>query len=98
MVLSSFDQRRQMMLGSLDDVRTVKYTETQSGLMASFSSTEPFSVQEEHIRQTQNTSIGIESFELCTRLSFTFHLDQKAGEARTCRFILRASDSRKDRE
>ncbi len=98
MVLSSFDQRRQMMLGSLDDVRTVKYTETQSGLMASFSSTEPFSVQEEHIRQTQNTSIGIESFELCTRLSFTFPLDQKAGEARTCRFILRASDSRKDRE
>ena len=98
MILSSPDQRRQMMLGSLDDVRTVKYTETQSGLMASFSSTEPFSVQEEHIRQTQNTSIGIESFELCTRLSFTFPLDQKAGEARTCRFILRASDSRKDRE
>ena len=87
-----------MILGSLDDVRTVKYTETQSGLVVSFSSTEPFSVSEEHVRQTQNTSIGIESFELYSRLSFTFPLSQRAGEARTYRFILRASDSRKDRE
>ena len=98
MVLGSFDQRRQMMLGRLDDVRTVKYTETQSGLTVSFSSTEPFSVVEERVRQTQNTSIGIESFELYSRLSFSFPLEQKAGEARTYRFILRASDSRKDRE
>lgn len=98
MVLGSSDQRRQMILGSLDDVRTVKYTETQSGLVVSFSSTEPFSVSEEHVRQTQNTSIGIESFELYSRLSFTFPLSQRAGEARTYRFILRASDSRKDRE
>lgn len=98
MILSSPDQRRQMIVGRLDDAKTVKYTEPQSGLTVSFSSTEPFSVAEERVRQNQNTSIGIESFELCTRLSFTFPLDQKAGEARTCRFILRASDSRKDRE
>ncbi len=98
MILISFDQRRQMMLGSLDDVRTVKYTETQSGLTVSLSSTEPFSVSEERVRQTQNTSIGIESFELYTKLTFSFPLDLKAGEARNCRFILRASDSRKDKE
>ena len=98
MILGSFDQRRQMMLGSLDDVRTVKYTETQSGLTVSFSSTEPFSVSEERVRQTQNTSIGMESFELYSKLAFTFPLNGKGGEARSCRFILRASDSRKDRE
>ena len=98
MVLGSFDQRKQMMVGSLDDVRTVKYTETQSGLNVSFSSTEPFSVTEERVRQTQNTSIGIESFELYTKLTFSFPLSLKAGEARSYRFILRASDSRKDRE
>ena len=98
MILSSFDQRKQMMLGSLDDVRTVKYTETQSGLAISFSSTEPFSVSEERIRQTQNTSIGMESFELYASHAFSFPLEQKAGEARNYRFILRASDSRKDRE
>lgn len=98
MVLGSFDQRKQMMLGSLDDVRTVKYTEMQSSLTVSFSSTEPFSVSEERVRQTQNTSIGIESFELYSKLAFRFPLNQKAGEARNCRFILRASDSRKDRE
>ena len=98
MVLGSFDQRKQMMVGSLDDVRTVKYTESQSGLNLSFSSTESFSVSEERIRQTQNTSIGIESFELYTRLSFSFPLSQRANEAKTYRFILRLSDSRKDRE
>lgn len=98
MVLGSFDQRKQMMVGSLDDVRTVKYTESQSGLNLSFSSTESFSVSEERIRQTQNTSIGIESFELYTRLSFSFPLSQRANDAKTYRFILRLSDSRKDRE
>ena len=98
MILSSFDQRKQMMLGSLDDVRTVKYTETQSGLNISFSSTEPFRVSEERVRQTQNTSIGIESFELYASHAFSFPLNQKAGEARSYRFILRASDNRKDRE
>ncbi|MBO8436180.1 MAG: hypothetical protein IAA97_04305 [Spirochaetes bacterium] len=98
MVLGSFDQRKQMMVGSLEDVRTVKYTEPQSGLNLSFSSIEPFSVTEERVRQTQNTSIGIESFELYTRLSFSFKLSQIANEAKTYRFILRLSDSRKDRE
>ncbi len=98
MVLGSFDQRKQMVLGSLEDARTVKYTESQSGLSLSFSSTEPFRVSEERSRQTQNTSIGIESFELCTTLFFSFPLKLEAGEARTIRFILRASDSRKDRE
>ncbi len=98
MVLGSFDQRKQMMLGSLDDVRTVKYTETQSSLTVSFSSTESFSVSEERVRQTQNTSIGIESFELYSKLAFHFPLNQKAGEAKNCRFIMRASDSRKDRD
>lgn len=98
MILTSSDQRRQMMLGSLDDVRTVRYTENLSGLTVSFSSTEPFSVAEEKARQSQNTSIGNESFELYTKLSFSFPIEIKKGEARTIRFILRASDSRKDRE
>ena len=98
MVLSSSDQRRQMMLGSLDDVRTVRYTENLSGLTVSFSSTEPFSVSEEKVRQSQNTSIGNESFELYTKLSFSFPLNVRKGEARTIRFILRGGDSRKERE
>ena len=98
MILTSSDQRRQMMLGSLDDVRTVRYTENLSGLAVSFSSTAPFSVAEEKARQSQNTSIGNESFELYTKLSFSFPIEIKKGEARTIRFILRASDSRKDRE
>lgn len=98
MVLSSSDQRRQMMLGSLDDVRTVRYTENLSGLTVSFSSTEPFSVSEEKVRQSQNTSIGNESFELYTKLSFSFPLNVRKGEARTVRFILRGGDSRKERE
>ncbi len=98
MVLSSSDQRRQMMLGSLDDVRTVRYTENLSGLTVSFSSTEPFSVSEEKVRQSQNTSIGNESFELYTKLSFSFPLNVRKGESRTIRFILRGGDSRKERE
>lgn len=98
MVLSSSDQRRQMMLGSLDDVRTVRYTENLSGLTVSFSSTEPFSVSEEKVRQSQNTSTGNESFELYTKLSFSFPLNVRKGEARTIRFILRGGDSRKERE
>ena len=89
---------RQMMLGSLDDVRTVRYTENLSGLTVSFSSTEPFSVSEEKVRQSQNTSIGNESFELYTKLSFSFPLNVRKGEARTIRFILRGGDSRKERE
>ena len=98
MILASSDQRRQMILGRLDDAKTVRYTETQTGLNLSFSSTEPFSVSEERVRQNQNTSIGIESFELYTRLSFSFPLSLPAGDERTYRFILRVSDSRKDRE
>ena len=98
MILGSSDQRRQLMVGSLDDVRTVRYTENLSGLTVSFSSTESFSVAEEKVRQSQNTSIGNESFELYTKLSFVFPLEAEKGEARTIRFILRASDSRKDRE
>ena len=72
--------------------------ENLSGLTVSFSSTEPFSVSEEKVRQSQNTSIGNESFELYTKLSFSFPLNVRKGEARTIRFILRGGDSRKERE
>ncbi len=97
--LQSLDQRRLVMLSLLDDVRTVRYTDTASGLTVSFSSTESFSLTENRVRQSQYTSLGLESFDLYTELFFSFPLELKKGEAASFRFIARVSDnSSKDKE
>ena len=97
--LSSLDQRRLLMLGLLDDVRTVRYTDQSAGLLVSFSSTDSFSLSEERVTQSQYTSIGLEKFGLYTRLDISFPLSLKKGEARMYRLIARAADtSSKERE
>ena len=93
MELASLDQRRLLMLGLLDDVRTVRYTDQSAGLVISFSSTDSFSLSEERVMQSQYTSIGLESFGLYTRLDISFPLSLKKGEARMYRLIARAADS-----
>ena len=99
MGLQSPDQRKLMLLSLLEDVRTVRYTDSASGLTMSFSSTEGFSLRENKVKQSQYTSLGLESFDLYTELSFSFPLDLKAGEAYSFRFIARISDnSSKDKE
>ena len=96
--LSSLDQRQALLLGSLDDVKTVRYTDQLSGLQLSFSSTEGFSLREERVRQSQNTSLGVETFELYTRLMITFPLVLEKGETKIIRVVSRVSDNRKDKE
>ena len=96
--LSSLDQRQALLLGSLDDVKTVRYTDQLSGLQLSFSSTEGFSLREERFRQSQNTSLGVETFELYTRLLITFPLVLEKGETKVIRVVSRVSDNRKDKE
>ncbi len=96
--LSSLDQRQALLLGSLDDVKTVRYTDQLSGLQLSFSSTEGFSLREERFRQSQNTSLGVETFELYTRLLITFPLLLEKGETKVIRVVSRVSDNRKDKE
>lgn len=96
--LSSLDQRQALLLGSLDDVKTVRYTDQLSGLQLSFSSTEGFSLREERARQSQNTSLGVETFELYTRLLITFPLTLEKGETKIIRVVSRVSDNRKDKE
>lgn len=96
--LSSLDQRQALLLGSLDDVKTVRYTDQLSGLQLSFSSTEGFSLREERFRQSQNTSLGVETFELYTRLLITFPLILEKGETKVIRVVSRVSDNRKDKE
>ena len=99
MELASLDQRRLLMLGLLDDVRTVRYTDQSAGLVISFSSTDSFSLSEERVMQSQYTSIGLESFGLYTRLDISFPLSLKKGEARMYRLIARAADtSSKEKE
>ena len=93
MELSSLDQRRLLMLGLLDDVRTVRYTDQSAGLLVSFSSTDSFSLSEERVTQSQYTSIGLENFGLYTKLEFSFPLSLSRGEARMYRLIARAADT-----
>ena len=96
--LSSLEQRQKLMLGSLDDVKTVRYTDSLSGLQLSFSSTEGFSLTEERVRQSQNTSLGVETFELYTRVMMTFPLSLEKGGSKIIRIVARMSDNRKDKE
>ncbi len=97
--LSSLDQRRLLMLGLLDDVRTVRYTDQSAGLLVSFSSTDSFSLSEERVTQSQYTSIGQEKFGLYTRIDVSFPISLAKGEARLYRLIARAADtSSKERE
>ena len=96
--LSSLDHRQALLLGSLDDVKTVRYTDMSTGLQVSFSSTEGFSLREERVRQSQNTSLGVETFELYTRLLMTFPLVLEKGETKIIRVVSRVSDNRKDKE
>ena len=96
--LSSLEQRQKLMLGSLDDVKTVRYTDSLTGLQISFSSTEGFSLAEERVRQSQNTSLGVETFELYTRIVLSFPLSIAKGESKVIRIVARTSDNRKDKE
>ena len=96
--LASLDQRQALLLGSLDDCKTVRYTDQASGLQLSLSSTEGFSLREERFRQSQNTSLGVETFELYTRLMITFPLLLEKGETKIVRLVSRVSDNRKDKE
>ena len=87
------------MLGLLDDVRTVRYTDQSAGLLVSFSSTDSFSLSEERVTQSQYTSIGQEKFGLYTRIDVSFPISLAKGEARLYRLIARAADtSSKERE
>ena len=95
MTLSSLEQRQRLMFGSLDDVKTVRYTDLSTGFLLSFSSTEGFSLNEERIRQSQNTSLGVETFELYTRLLISFPISLEKGESAVVKLVARASDSRK---
>ena len=96
--LSSLEQRQKLMLGSLDDVKTVRYTDSLTGLQLSFSSTEGFRLSEEKARQSQNTSLGVETFELYTRVVLSFPLSIAKGESKVIRIVARTSDNRKDKE
>lgn len=99
MFLQSPDQRKLMLLSLLEDVRTVRYTDSASGLLMSFSSTEGFSLTESKVKQSQYTSLGLESFDLYTELMFSFPLKLRAGEAHSFRFIARVGDiNTKDKE
>ncbi len=96
--LSSLEQRQKLMLGSLDDVKTVRYTDSLTGLQLSFSSTEGFKLSEEKARQSQNTSLGVETFELYTRIVLSFPLSIARGESKVIRIVARTSDNKKDKE
>lgn len=93
MMLSSSDQRKLMLLGCLDDTKTVRYTEPKTGLQLLLSSTSSFCVRESREKQSQYTSLGLEAFDLYTRLSFSFPLEIKEGEAAVYRLVVRMSDT-----
>lgn len=87
------EQNRAMLLGSLDNIRTMRIF-AGSDVQLAFTSTSPFSVKQDVRTQSQFTVLGKESFNLYNKFTFSFPFSAKKGESCTFKLILRSADIR----
>ncbi len=96
--LSSSEQKTLLLLGKLENVRTIKIFDQNSPFEVSFTSPTPFSVVRDQKRQSQYTVLGYETFTLYEKFTFVFPAGLEAGEAKTFRLLMRAGDTTRRRE
>ena len=86
------EMKRLMLTDRLVKAKTVKYSSKTPLMQVVFSSTEQFSLSEEHVFQGQYTSVSYEEFCLYKRLVFSFPFSIESGKARNFRLVMRASE------
>ena len=91
----SYDQKRGPLIGeSLNDIRNVRFSDSQRSVVLSFVSGNAFSVREENRFQTEVTTLGSEQFYLCTRADLSFELDIEKDSVYTFNIITRIMDNK----
>ena len=91
----SYDQKRGPLIGeSLNDIRNVRFSDSQRSVVLSFASGNAFSVREENRFQTEVTTLGSEQFYLCTRADLSFELDIEKDSVYTFNIITRIMDNK----
>ena len=89
----SQEQNRAMLLGSLDNIRTMRaFSEDDVQLV--FTSTSPFSVKQDVRKQSQFTVLGKESFNLYNKFTFSFPFSGERGEHFNFKLILRSAENK----
>lgn len=88
------DHRSLALLGHLDDIRTLKFLDQTDGIQISFTSTELFSVTMDRKTQQQYTVLGLETFTLYEKLTFTFSFSLKEGESRNFKLVFRCTENK----
>lgn len=90
--LAQIDQKMLMMLGSLDNVRSFRIQSSSYGFEILFTSTQSFSISQDVKKQSQYTVLGLETFNLYSKFTFSFPYSIKKGESETFRLIFRSQD------
>ncbi|MGN0905944.1 MAG: hypothetical protein ACI4NM_02255 [Bullifex sp.] len=91
----SYDQKRGPLIGeSLNDVKNVRFSDSQRSVVLSFASASSFSVREENRFQSEVTTLGSEQFYLCTRADLIFELDIGKDSVYTFNIITRIMDNK----
>ena len=90
--LSSSEQKTLLLLGELDNVKTIKVSDQNNPFELSFTSTTPFKVTRDQKRQSQYTVLGYETFTLYEKFTFSFPCSLKEGESATYRLLMRANE------
>ena len=89
----SQEQNRAMLLGSLDNIRTMRAF-SESDVQLVFTSTSPFSVKQDVRTQSQFTVLGKESFNLYNKFTFSFPFSGERGERFNFKLILRSAETK----
>ena len=90
----SQEQNRAMLLGSLDNIKTIRAFSERSDVQLVFTSTSPFSVKQDVRKQSQFTVLGKESFNLYNKFTFSFPFSGKKGESFMFKLILRSTENK----
>ncbi len=90
----SSEQNRAMLLGTLENIRTLRSYSELSDVQIVFTSTSLFSVKQQVRTQSQFTVLGKETFNLYNKFTFFFPFSGKKGESFTFKLILRSADNK----
>ena len=90
----SQEQNRAMLLGSLENIKTMRAFSERSDVQIVFTSTSAFSVRQDIRKQSQFTVLGKESFNLYNKFTFSFPFSGKKGDSFSFKLILRSTENK----
>lgn len=92
--LPSQDHKQLTLLGKLEGIKTLKVVDKECDVQISFTSTDPFTVMEDVKKQSQYTVLGLETFTLYEKFTFSFPFSLKKGESANFRLALRCGENK----